>query len=129
MQQWRGWQLIKGGHVTADQWFPRITFRLPHLWHWLGPSKLNEHSPPPKRFRRKPDDNEDRFLTAHLPDGLNLSLAPAFTKARSDTGESWTAYGVYVLEGDAGANLDELEQVTLALSRLHSIVTATPMET
>jgi hypothetical protein len=34
-----------------------------------------------------------------------------------------------VLEGDPGANLDELEQVTLALSRLHSIVTATPMET
>jgi hypothetical protein len=128
MQQWRGWQLIKGGHVTPSQRFPHITFRLPHLWHWLGPSKLNHHSPH-NRFRAKPDDNEDKFLTAHLPDGLNLSLGPTFTKARADTGESWTGYGVYVLEGDPGANLDELDQVTLALSRLHSIVTATPMET
>jgi hypothetical protein len=64
-----------------------------------------------------------------MPDGLSLSLGPTFTKTFGDTGESWTGYGVYVLEGDPGASLDELEQVMLALSRLQSIVTATPMET
>jgi hypothetical protein len=79
MQQWRGWQLIKGGHVTAGQRFPQITFRLPQLWHWLGPSKLNYHSPH-ERFRAKRDDDEDKFLTAHMPVGLGLSLGPTFTK-------------------------------------------------
>jgi hypothetical protein len=77
MQQWQGWQLIKGGHVLEGQRFPHITARLPHLWHWLGPSKLNYHTK--ERFRAKPDDT-DNFLTAQLATGLRLSLGPSFTQ-------------------------------------------------
>jgi hypothetical protein len=38
-------------------------FRLPQLWQWLGPNKLNYHSRH-ERFRAKPDDDHANLRTS-----------------------------------------------------------------
>lgn len=125
-QQWRGWELVKGGHAEPDQRFAYASFRLPKLWHWLGPSSLNYHTT--ERFTADKDRADNPVLTAQLEDGLQLDLYAAFSERVGRSHQSWTGYGVYDLHGPAGLTLNDLERVTLALSRLHAIVTASPME-
>ncbi len=124
-QQWRGWQLIKGGHVRPDQRFAHASFRLPELWHWLGPSKLNYHTT--ARFKADKDSQDNPVWTADLDNGLQLSLAPSFTKRWGDSSESWAGLGIYALHGESGLTLEDLEQVSLALTRLHAIIAGSPM--
>jgi hypothetical protein len=125
MQRWQGWELIKGGHISDDQRFADVSFRLPHLWNWLGPGRLNYHTN--ERFKATPESTPD-FLTVELPGGLNVALGTTFTETRGSTGESWTGFGVYVLSQEQGFTLEDSDQVILALLRLHSILAFTPMQ-
>lgn len=126
-QEWRGWQLFHGGHITHEQRFSSIAFRLPWLWNWLGPAKLSYHRPN-ERFRAKPDD-EPVFLVAQLSGDQNLRLGPTFVESFGDTGESWTGHGIYYLDAPGGITLPDYERVAFALTGLHAILTATPMST
>ena len=126
-QIWHGWQLIKGGHVEDGQRFRAAVFRLPHLWDWIGPVGLNYHTLGATLRSRPTPDDPGEALSAVLRDESRVTLGRNFVRTVGTTGESWEGYGVYGVHREKGVSLDELEGLTLALARLHSILSATPM--
>lgn len=123
---WHAWELVAGGHIRADDVFTYAQFRLPHLWYWIGPADLNYHLLHQPKPRPTPDEPGEAF-TAQLPDGAELVLARAFTQSHGRASQSWQGYGTYVLQHEDGFTLERLDSITLALSRLHAVVAATPM--
>ncbi|HEY3544501.1 MAG TPA: hypothetical protein VGK17_00250, partial [Propionicimonas sp.] len=127
MQIWHGWQLIRGGHALADETFAHAQFQLPHLWDWISPTELNYHTMGTRAPRPTPDEPGD-VLTAVLSDGVEVTLGRGFNEMTGRAGESWEGYGSYAVRRDEGVTLERLGEIVLALSRLHAVLCATPME-
>src|SRR5688572_14062156 len=78
--------------------------------------------PAAQAIQVKPDDNEDKFLTAHLPDGLRLSLGPHSSRPAQKLASHGPGTASTCLRATLGRIWTSLSQVALALSQLHSIV-------
>lgn len=127
MEHWGAMQLIRGGqHHQADAKYHWATFRLPHLWHWVGPTGLNGYS---RRPRPKPDvDKIEEAGCAQLEDGLRLDLARMYVSSMSQTEDGKKGHAFYRLASDGGLTLGEIESIAHALALLHSLVTSERME-
>jgi len=132
MQRWGGVMLLQGDHASEDAKYTQATFRLPHLWNWIGPSPLNYHTMGARRHATVPSPNDElQWLEAELPNGMTVGLARMFTRSVTPGGrhKSTEGYGVYRLAAEAGFTLDKARIVADGLARLYSLVTSKPMET
>lgn len=128
MVRWEGMQLIRGAHCSRAALFESASFRLPHLWHWLGPSQLNDFARP----RPVAEDADEPILcaTAALADGIQLELWRTFTESMEPLGRmrkrEWHAE--YSIRCASGFTLESAERAAYGLSLLHSVVMDAPMD-
>ncbi|MFI8523035.1 HEPN domain-containing protein [Promicromonospora sukumoe] len=134
MQVWGGSRLLKGGlkggHIAREQVFAWATFQLPHLWHWLGPSTLNQHAADlPKRPKLKRGDDAE-WIHSELASGLHLALGRTLSTSFEPAGwhENTRESASFSLHSETGFTADRLRIVQDGMAKLHSLVAGVLME-
>lgn len=119
IQYWEGHQLLRGEWIeTSEIRFERMSFRLPWLEKWFGPTDLNR-------------------LASRASDALKVESDPKWDVALGDIAlvmgmgstssigrfiENRESYGYYVLTKGDGLTLEEAEHMQSSFARLHSIL-------
>lgn len=130
---WDGWQLLHGAHVDGQERYTKVTFQVPGLWHWLGPTGLNAHMRKQvhtgaAEWARPTPGQPGRRLIADIGSGIELGLGPTYAQVVGRSRQSMEYHAQYSLASATGIDLDCIERISLALTNLHAIVTGTPMD-
>lgn len=119
-QTWHGTVLTKRSHLGEGQRFDGAAFKLPDLIRWVGPTRANVHNRPAVELRAGVE-SLPRFEST-LDDGTVVTLLVGEMTRHGVITDSREVLAWYRLTHDDGLDESRVEQVELALTRLHAIL-------